>query len=581
MSKLRIALIFAAASSCFLAHRQANGHGTLRVTITDQDTKRETPARVTIRDSAGNYFAPDSALAVFSDCTTMPLHNWVPAAAAWQASRTETRRVRNPSRGTLDFYTTGAFSLQLSPGRYSIRIEKGPEYTIIDRVVEIAGSTEHAVETVMRRWINMPDRGWFSSDDHLHIPRPAARLDPIIGAWMQAEDLHVANLLQMGMARDVHLTPQRAFGAESVYQTGNTMLIGGQESPRTHVLGHGIVLGPKRWIDFPQAYLLYPLLWQEARRQGALPGYAHFAVAGAADGMALWGHTNPIDFIEVLNIGFPFYEPWYDGLNAGERIVPTAGTDYPCVANLPGHERFYTQIDGPLSFPAWTEAVRLGRTFVTNGPVVAMEINGAGIGSEVALQAPATVHVSARARFDLSRDRVDRLELIRAGEVVASARPSAVGEVAIDVSLPVQASTWVAARVSGEKVNEKPAEPVDGFVAYVSSLGRKADKNVAEDLKRVGRPGQTRESAAHTAPIYITVAGTPSIGEQAPARRVAAKRLAVLDDLAGRLEESRAHKMARFPGFGDGITVDDLQRARGQLLRDLETAREHYRAILR
>ena len=40
---------------------------------------------------------------------------------------------------------------------------------------------------------------------------------------------------------------------------------------------------------------------------------------------------------------------WYEILNTGFRITPTAGTDYPCVgASIPGRERFYTKVEGQL-----------------------------------------------------------------------------------------------------------------------------------------------------------------------------------------------------------------------------------------
>lgn len=61
-------------------------------------------------------------------------------------------------------------------------------------------------------------------------------------------------------------------------------------------------------------------------------------------------------------------------------MAPTAGTDHPCGPALPGAERFYTQLNGPLTPNAWLESVRLGRTFVTDGPMVEFHVNGQGIG---------------------------------------------------------------------------------------------------------------------------------------------------------------------------------------------------------
>jgi hypothetical protein len=397
---------------------------------------------------------------------------------------------------------------------------------------------------------------------------------------MQAEDIHVGNFLQMGMARDVHFTPQRAFGAASVYESGGTLLIGGQENPRTHVLGHSILLGERNWIDFPGSYLLYDVVWREAHRQGALAGYAHFGMAGAQDGLALWGQKHLIDFMEVLNLGFPYYQSWYDALNLGERVVPTAGTDYQCVADLPGRERFYTKLDGQLTFPAWLDAVRRGRTFVTNGPALEFSVDDSSPGDEVALEAQGTVKVRARVRFDPSRDRVDRLEIVQAGQVVATAGRSLAGEITIDASVPISASTWLAARISGEKVGEGPAPSFEPFAKYISRLRRKADVNVLKSFEKVARPNQPRESAAHTAPIYVTVDGTPSISEQYPARQSAKARLDLLDDLTTRLGDARWRDMARYPGSGDGVSMEDLRRNRGDLLQAIQKAREQYRGIV-
>ncbi|MBL8290256.1 MAG: CehA/McbA family metallohydrolase, partial [Bryobacterales bacterium] len=551
--KIRIGLILLALSACFVAHKKTDGYGSLQLTIVDGVGNRAVPARITIRDSGGKHFVPDTALPVFADCTTMPLHNWVPAAATLQARRKEHRGVRNPQKGSTDFYIPGTLTAQLPPGRYWLRVEKGPEYNTEEQEFVITSESSLSLRIALRRWVNLPEEGWFSSDDHLHIPRPSAELDPVIATWMQAEDIHVGNMLQMGMARDVHLTPQRAFGAASVYQSGGTLLAGGQENPRTHLLGHGIVLGQRNWIDFPASYLLYDIAWREAHRQGALAGYAHFGMASAQDGLALWGQSGVIDFIEVLNVGFPYYESWYDALNLGERVVPTAGTDYPCVPVLPGRERFYTKLEGPLTFPAWVEAVRRGRTFVTNGPALDFSIDDSTPGDTVALAAPGTVRARARVRFDASRDQVDRLEIVQAGQVVATAGASAGGEIAIEVVVPISASTWLAARASGDKVGERPAESVEGFVTYISRMGRKADGNIRERLENIARANKTRISSAHTAAIYVTVNGSPTITEQEPARQAAKVRLDLLDDLAARLEETRWSSIARYPGSGDGV----------------------------
>jgi len=580
MRNLRIALILTFSSACFIAHRATDSERILHLTIVDAESNRITPARISLRNSAGEYFVPTSALPVFADCGKIPLYNWVPAGAALQTKWGEYRRIRNPYRGSTDFYLAGALTTRLPTGHYRLRVEKGPEYKAEQQDIVIDAGKEQSVRVALRRWIDLPAEGWYSSDDHLHIPRPSAAFDPLLAAWMQAEDIHVANLLQMGLARDVQLTPQRNFGLASVYQSGGTLLVGGQENPRTHVFGHSIILGGRHWIDFPQEYLLYDMVWREAHREGALAGYAHLGMAGAQDGMAVWGQERLIDFVEVLNLGFPFYQSWYDALNVGERVAPTAGTDYPCLPDLPGRERFYAKIDGPLTFQSWMDAVRRGRTFVTNGPAVDFTVNGSLMGDELALNAPETVRVRARVRFDPDRDRIDRLEVVQAGQVVASVGPSQSQEIILDATIPVSASTWLAARVSGDKVGEEPAGSVEPFARYVLRLKRRADANAREVLAKAAHPKQTRISAGHTSPIYILVHGTQPVSEQSPAREVARARLALLDDLETRLDDAHIGDLAQFPGAGDGVPMKEFRGNRAELLQAIQKAREQYLAIL-
>ena len=112
---------------------------------------------------------------------------------------------------------------------------------------------------------------------------------------------------------------------------------------------------------------------------------------------------NPHDllhFLEVLQFDRNGYEIWYDLLNLGYRITPTAGTDYPCGGQLiPGHERFYTKIDGEFTYSSWIESVRNGHTFVTTGPMLEFFVNGLEAGEEIILSDEATVEINGKVSF--------------------------------------------------------------------------------------------------------------------------------------------------------------------------------------
>ena len=127
-----------------------------------------------------------------------------------------------------------------------------------------------------------------------------------------------------------------------------------------------------------------------------------------------------LNFIEILNLNQLNYALWYDVLNMGFRVTPTAGTDYPCAAppRLPGHERFYTKVEGELTYKNWLESVRDGKTFVTTGPLIEFSVDGQDIGSEVTLTNNRDVLIEGSVVFDPQKDRLFGLELVENGQVI-------------------------------------------------------------------------------------------------------------------------------------------------------------------
>ena len=295
------------ASPCYLAAQQ--GTGTLRLTIVDEETGSAVPARVEIRSADGAYNIAQDALPVGGDCDMSDLGAGLADLALVLAAFSD--RVENPYTRSVQFYSDGESSIQLPSGPATIRIFKGSEYRVGTETVEVRTGATLDLEIQLSRWTNMPRNGWYSADDHLHIPRPVPELDPYISNILQAEDIHVGNLLQMGKVRNFTIAPQHAHGPDSYYQDGDYILAAGQENPRTHFLGHTITLGARSTINNPEKYLIYRLVWEESASQGALNGFAHgnFPEDGIVqphNGMALWtfnqkiiGRRNP-DSIEQL-----------------------------------------------------------------------------------------------------------------------------------------------------------------------------------------------------------------------------------------------------------------------------------------
>ena len=141
----------------------------------------------------------------------------------------------------------------------------------------------------------------------------------------------------------------------------------------------------------------------------------------------------------------------YKLLNSGLRLPVAGGTDsFSDVPRDPplGTARTYVRIDGPLTYRKWIQALKAGRSFATNGPLLKLNVNDREIGGELAFDEPATVHVEAKV---MSNVPIQSLEIVVNGKIVKST-----GTLSISMELPVERSSWIAARVLG------PAHPLVG-----------------------------------------------------------------------------------------------------------------------
>ena len=465
------------------------------------------------------------------------------------ALRPLSKKVADPYCGTTQFYCTGKARVSLAGGTYKLRAFKGTEYRVTRQEIRVAAGGLAEVTITMKRWANMPKEGWYGADPHLHIARPVKELNPIIAKWMQGEDIHVATLLQWGNSKRFHNAPQYAFGKDGLYREGDYLLASGQENPRTDFLGHTLILGSRTPINFPDKYLIYNNFWEEARRQQALSGSAHGGMfANAQAGLAVDLPDGFPDFIEVMQFDRDRYAVWYDMLNSGFRVTPVASTDYPCRTVLPGRERFYTQVEGPLSYESWLKGIKEGKTFVSNGPVLEFKVNNQGIGSNVALQKPDFLLIKGRVRFDPDRDDVDRLEVIENGDLIRTfRRDKKSAEIAFQFKHQVLEAAWFAIRTWGTKRGERGTSPIE-FVKGPSP------------------------SLAHSGAIYVRIANQPGLAGHRRAKLLAGKWLEQLEALEKRLADPD-----RFAQLGSaGVEAAYIKKNREELLKRIQAARRYF-----
>jgi hypothetical protein len=425
-------------------------------------------------------------------------------------------------------YVDGAWEAEVPSGPYDLVVAKGPEYRRVGRRIDVEPGTTHVEDVVLERWADMRAEGWWSGDAHVHLSRDGSD-DAALTAVAAAEDVGVVNLLRMG---NMSMTAyeQAAFGPSSWGGAPAHRLVAGQEDPRTGRRGHTLHLNVTEPIRDPDRYFLYHETFERLRAGGAITGYAH-AGTGWFDelaGLALDVPFGLVDLIEIAQAGLRT-DPWYDFLNLGFRLTPVAGSDWPYI-NAVGTVRSYVRLPAGPSLPAWFDALRAGRTFVSNGPMLALEVGAAGMGDELAVAPGDRVNVRATARLSPDLGPLDRLELVMSGEVIAEATTQ--GEtVTLEHVVDVHGGGWLAARAFGSE-----------------------------------------RTFAHSAPVYLPIAGVTWNAEAAP--QILRRARAALSELVATTPDAWAEELEPWD-TADGYR-ETWERLLPELAERVDEARRRY-----
>jgi hypothetical protein len=170
-------------------------------------------------------------------------------------------------------------------------------------------------------------------------------------------------------------------------------------------------------------------------------------------GIALDVPFGLVDFVEVMQRGIGGSSLWFDFLNLGYRLAPSAGTDYMWDFTLPGAERSYVHVSKPFTLQAWFDGLKRGETFVTNGPMLQFTVNGRPMGSELKLKTGDKLIIEAKASINPDIDVLDSLELIEQGEVAKTvkAKDAQPARLTLHHETTATHGTWFLIRANGRK----------------------------------------------------------------------------------------------------------------------------------
>jgi len=447
---------------------------TVHVRVNDAATGKPTPCRIRFTDAEGRYYAPFGRLTEFATGRNQEVGGNVLLGMKPHA------------------YIDGTCEIRLPAGVLHVEIHKGPEYTPLRQQVTL-GPGKLALRFVLERWANWRAERWYSGDTRCHFLTPHAAL-----VEAEAEDVAVVNLLAEEcrvpgpFGRDFPAIP-------------NILSFSGQQ-PALMAAGHLVVvnthnshpvLGSLGLLNCHR--VVYPL------RFGDPEGLDDWSLADWCDqchrkaGLVVWTKTahetagfrfgepladlllGKVDAFEIdafEDSPFDVLADWYGLLNCGLRVPLAGGSGKDNNGMVLGTMRTYVRLqeNEEFHYKNWIEAVRAGRTFVTNGPLLSFRVNDQEAGAVMSLPVGTeTVHVQAECR---SLIPFDRLEVLFNGQIVAEAPANGFPSSAVlETEVPVPTSGWLAARCRGEQ----------------QILQRPANQRVF----------------AHTSPIYVEKAGQP------------------------------------------------------------------------
>jgi hypothetical protein len=98
------------------------------------------------------------------------------------------------------FLLKGRASFDLPAGKYRLEAFRGLFYSPGSVEFELRAGESRSISVKMENWAGGARDEWLSGDDHIHLTR-SLRDDQVFLRWLEAEDLSVANFLQLQQRR--------------------------------------------------------------------------------------------------------------------------------------------------------------------------------------------------------------------------------------------------------------------------------------------------------------------------------------------------------------------------------------------
>ncbi|MEO5971957.1 MAG: CehA/McbA family metallohydrolase [Sphingomicrobium sp.] len=469
-----------------------------RLTLDIRDERgRSVPARVAVLGSDGRAAAP---------------------IVAWMHADDGFDRARQAAE-THYFHCASPCTLEAPTGDTAIWVQRGFRYQPWRQTVKLAAGADRTLAVTLQPNDLPASFGtWRSADLHVHMNYGGTyRNTPAnLAQQARAENLDVVHNLIVN--KEERVPDIGYFRPDPDPASGDGVTILHTQEYHTSLWGHlGLlhladhVLTPDfaayRHTALTSPYPHNGVIADLAHAQGALVGYVHpfdwdtdppkeKSLSNQFPADVAHGK---IDYLEV--VGFSDHKAtakvWYRLLNLGFRLPAGAGTDamanYAALRGPVGMNRVFLDTGGETTPAALRSALKAGRTFASNGPLLGLELAGKRPGDTIARATRGKLAYRGALRSPVA---VDHLELVHNGTVVEAFVPAgdrrtldAAGELQLD------AGGWLLLRAWN-----------DGSDPQVLDLYPYATTSpVYLDLP--GRPASARQDAAYFAAWMDRVLG--------------------------------------------------------------------------
>lgn len=376
--------------------------GEMDLTVLDAETKDPIPVRLRILDSIGR--AP---------------------------------RIRDVPRQGDDFTFSQLLTFKLKIGKYQFMIDRGPHYHQRRGQLEVKRDGFDQKTLILPRFVDMRKEGWFGGD--LLVERKRTYLELLLDS--EELDLAVVPSWTAGVEFN-RVELEQSHSTEKLGQFAVDFSGGLCPSDGGRLLAANLPVGTE--ID-PSSFPTDAFGFAQATRQNS----GHLAV------LEPWGLDMPmlvahdlVDSIALLNSslrldgdqvessgrqpddarfsgqhGLGRYAEfiYYQLLNCGLRIPPSACSASGECDNPPGYNRVYVACGQDFSAETWWRNLAKGQAIVSNGPVLRVRANDQLPGH--LFRGTGSIPLSIQITCNLAtRQKIEYLEIIKNGQTVESVR---------------------------------------------------------------------------------------------------------------------------------------------------------------